>query len=698
MTTAPQVSLVIPIYHIPDDLLRDCLTSLHAQTLLEAEFLCVIDGPDPRAEALVQSFVDTDPRFVLKVLPENKGVSIARNTGLEMARGAWFGFVDADDTVAPAFCQRLLNATASGHPDIVCAYFHGASQNRVRARTPFLPADGLFHLDDPSQAPQVYIRADATACAKLFSSAFLPLRFTPGQTNLEDVAFLWRALRQASTVRFLAAEPYHVVSRANSASRALLSDDALRRYYESLRALLGCLRPAARAAQLWQLVLWGGGVDLQMQSQATPSPDCRQAMAAFWSQLLDAAGKDIPASFRRHIRRHLETPEYLVRPHTRFHSILWANYRWHTRAARSESAWSTFRSAIFRSHAPERQNVILTDGDPAEIEDFRRGLEDAVGAPFVIRGIVCNRGARRWWRELWRYGMYFWVPFLTFLRRRRYGIVVGWQQFFAVLFCWYAEIFHARKKSVVAVKHLIYHPKKGLAGRLYHRMMSRVVRGTHMDLAAISSEQHIRFIETELGMPAGRALSLPFGVPDIAADYASSSVPEGRGFALAIGRSNRDFDWLVREWRQLPSARPLVIISDQWEPAEPLPSGVTLLRTVTNEKQFPYFANCSLVILPLLDGTFASGDTVVLNAMVFSKPVIVSSPSTAADLYVRDSQNGLAVDKTPGNLAARIAAVPQEDWIRMGQAGRLLYEQNFTRYALGFRMGERLNSILGQNP
>jgi len=353
MTATPQVSLVVPIYRIPDALLRDCLDSLRAQTLREAEFLCVLDGPDAAAEALVRSYVETDARFQLDILPKTDGVAATRNAGLAKARGNWFGFVDADDVVVPTFCQQLLDATREGYPDIVCAYFQGASQERVQARTPFLPADGLFYLSNAAQATQAYIRAGASACAKLFSRVFLPQSFTPGQTHLEDAAFLWRAMRQASFVRFLAAEPYRVVPRDGSASRTPLSDDALRRYYESLAALLDWIRPSARAVQLWQLVLWGGGVDLAMDADATPSPACRQAMAAFWKRLLDTAGSDFPLIFRRQIRRRLDAPESLVRPHTRFHSLLWTAYRWHTRAARGESAWNAFRSALFRSPTPE---------------------------------------------------------------------------------------------------------------------------------------------------------------------------------------------------------------------------------------------------------------------------------------------------------------------------------------------------------
>ena len=105
VTAAPRISVIVPVYRA-QEYLADCVNSLLAQTFPDFELLLVDDGSPDECPRLCEAFAQKDSRIRV-IHQENQGVSAARNTGIEAARGAFLAFVDADDWVEPAFLQRL---------------------------------------------------------------------------------------------------------------------------------------------------------------------------------------------------------------------------------------------------------------------------------------------------------------------------------------------------------------------------------------------------------------------------------------------------------------------------------------------------------------------------------------------------------------------------------------------------------------
>src|SRR3954449_5241960 len=109
----PRVSVVVPIYNV-EPYLGDCLDSLAAQTFRDLEIVMVDDGSTDRSGEIARDYGARDPRFRLVERP-NGGLSAARNTGIDAARGEFLAFVDSDDVVAPTAYERLVAALdASG--------------------------------------------------------------------------------------------------------------------------------------------------------------------------------------------------------------------------------------------------------------------------------------------------------------------------------------------------------------------------------------------------------------------------------------------------------------------------------------------------------------------------------------------------------------------------------------------------------
>lgn len=103
------ISIIVPIYNA-SKYLAGCIDSLLAQTTTEPiRIILVDDGSTDDSLSIAQDYAKRDTR--IQVLSQtHKGQSVARNLGLDHATGEYIAFVDADDTIAPEWCQTHLEA------------------------------------------------------------------------------------------------------------------------------------------------------------------------------------------------------------------------------------------------------------------------------------------------------------------------------------------------------------------------------------------------------------------------------------------------------------------------------------------------------------------------------------------------------------------------------------------------------------
>jgi glycosyltransferase involved in cell wall biosynthesis len=112
MSDVPAVSVVIPLYNKGPYIAR-ALNSVLAQTFQDVEVIVVDDGSTDGGAAVVRGF--DDPRIRL-IQQENRGVSAARNRGIEAARGWLVAFLDADDEWLSDHLEVLLRIRDK-HPE-----------------------------------------------------------------------------------------------------------------------------------------------------------------------------------------------------------------------------------------------------------------------------------------------------------------------------------------------------------------------------------------------------------------------------------------------------------------------------------------------------------------------------------------------------------------------------------------------------
>lgn len=113
----PQISIIIPCYNSVKYLER-CINSVKAQTYSNFEVIVVDDGSVDNTYEILNELTRMDNRFCVH-RQVNKGVSAARNYGLDHARGQYIAFVDSDDWVEENWLSVLVGGFKACNVDMV---------------------------------------------------------------------------------------------------------------------------------------------------------------------------------------------------------------------------------------------------------------------------------------------------------------------------------------------------------------------------------------------------------------------------------------------------------------------------------------------------------------------------------------------------------------------------------------------------
>lgn len=118
----PLISIVIPIYNVGQYIVK-CLDSVFSQTFSNIEVILVDDcGTDNSMELVREYLLEHNmPQARIVVHEKNRGLSAARNTGLENAKGDYVYFLDSDDCITDDCIEVLVKALDEREYDVVMA-------------------------------------------------------------------------------------------------------------------------------------------------------------------------------------------------------------------------------------------------------------------------------------------------------------------------------------------------------------------------------------------------------------------------------------------------------------------------------------------------------------------------------------------------------------------------------------------------
>lgn len=113
----PLVSVIVPVYRTRE-YLRRCVRSVLDGALSDLEVILVDDGCPQGSGALCDELACEDERIRV-IHQENRGLGMARNAGIESARGKYLSFVDSDDAVLPEMLSSMVSAAEAHGAELV---------------------------------------------------------------------------------------------------------------------------------------------------------------------------------------------------------------------------------------------------------------------------------------------------------------------------------------------------------------------------------------------------------------------------------------------------------------------------------------------------------------------------------------------------------------------------------------------------
>ena len=339
----------------------------------------------------------------------------------------------------------------------------------------------------------------------------------------------------------------------------------------------------------------------------------------------------------------------------------------------------------------KQENIILCDCRADEVSSLSKALLNN-GKTFSIKSHIANWKRTGAVSELKRYGKYFLVALKCFFKRKKYGTIIGWQQFYALIFAFYCSLFGVKKCNKILVLNFIYKEKKGKFAKLYFWFMKKCLSTGYVDYLHVLSKNYAEIVSETFNFPIDNIIVFPFGVNDPYDSFSKLERPKiaPEDYILSIGRSNRDFDFLIKAWQGIEY--PLVVISDTYNGNNLGNNFVQIINNVAGSESYPWIANCDGMIIPIDDGTICSGDTVLLTALAMKKKVLITAPSTLAEMYIEDKQNGLLTHKDIDEFNGIVSDMVFTDkYDYLCDNARQSYLTNFSRMSMGENIAKLLD-------
>ena len=125
----PLISVIVPVYNV-EEYLRICVDSIINQTYENLEIILIDDGSKDNSGKICDEYMKKDNRIIV-IHQENKGVSVARNTGIQKASGKWVSFVDSDDWLEKNFVECLYENAIKYNSDVVFSGYNKVYKNSI---------------------------------------------------------------------------------------------------------------------------------------------------------------------------------------------------------------------------------------------------------------------------------------------------------------------------------------------------------------------------------------------------------------------------------------------------------------------------------------------------------------------------------------------------------------------------------------
>lgn len=234
----PKLSVIVPVYMVERFLPR-CIESIIRQSYRDIEIILIDDGSLDNCPHICDKYAALDDR-VLVIHQKNSGVSVARNRGLEIAKGEFITFVDSDDFLDLHTYEYMVPEMENGADIVVCGYDYVDEEGNITRPYQCKETEYLNQREIMKKVFDMPPSIRLGVCNKIFKKILLhtgrmeqektPLRgiqFTEGLKGAEDGEFLIKYLDRCEKAVFVHKPLYKNCERVGSATRGGLKSDAV---------------------------------------------------------------------------------------------------------------------------------------------------------------------------------------------------------------------------------------------------------------------------------------------------------------------------------------------------------------------------------------------------------------------------------------------------------------------------------------
>ena len=220
-----KVSIIIPVFN-KSKYLRTILKQVKEQSFADYECLLIDDGSTDGSGAICDGFALSDHRFKVFHTP-NGGVSRARNIGLDVAKGEYVTFIDADDGIKPDYLENLIMCAENSKADLVISGFDKVASDGDKLESVFSNTTGTVPMSEilPDFA-RVQMNTGIYGCciAKIFPRVLIEkIRFDEELRLAEDFDFYLNLYETIDSVYLDDYTGYHYLQEAENSTGNRLS-------------------------------------------------------------------------------------------------------------------------------------------------------------------------------------------------------------------------------------------------------------------------------------------------------------------------------------------------------------------------------------------------------------------------------------------------------------------------------------------
>ena len=232
-TTSSLISVIVPVYN-SEIFLKNCIESILNQTHINLELILIDDGSQDQSSYLCDLYSKIDSRIIV-IHKENEGPGVARNCGLDIAKGEYISFIDSDDWVHPQFLEILLKEIQSGNYDI--AMCDNIQNKRENLEFNFIDSKDIKPI--PLSKEEFFNKTFQdwryiVVWGKLIKRTIIQKKRFINQYYAEDLEFIISIALKSNKHIFLTNQLYFQIESSSSLTAKPLS----RRYTDHLSGLL----------------------------------------------------------------------------------------------------------------------------------------------------------------------------------------------------------------------------------------------------------------------------------------------------------------------------------------------------------------------------------------------------------------------------------------------------------------------------